>query len=158
MVPPKLTLLCARFITCVLSYATAINENGKVVGALAEDWYSYYDAVYDEYQMFFVLRDSYWNDGRKVSADDVIYAWKRILDPAFESPYASLLFPIKNARAVFEGDCSIDDLGVTDPDALVLEITFEEEPDYDAFIRNLTSIALVPLREDKAVVIDDWAE
>ena len=39
---------------------TAINENGKVVGALAENWYSYYDTVYDEYQMFFELKDSYW--------------------------------------------------------------------------------------------------
>lgn len=127
---------------------TAINENGKVVGALAEDWYSYYDTVYDEYQMFFVLRDSYWNDGRKVSADDVIYAWKRILDPAFESPYASLLFPIKNAKAVKSGAMSSDDLGIAAADDTLLCITFENDYDIDLFAEQIACTGLVPLRED----------
>ncbi len=127
---------------------TAINENGKVVGALAEDWYSYYDTVYDEYQMFFELKDSYWNDGRKVSADDIIYAWKRILDPAFESPYASLLFPIKNAKAVKSGAMSSDDLGIAASDDTLLCITFEKEYDIDLFAEQIACTGLVPLRED----------
>ncbi len=127
---------------------TAVTENGKVVGALAEDWYSYYDTVYDEYQMFFVLRDSYWNDGRKVSADDVIYAWKRILDPAFESPYASILFPIKNAKAVKTGAMTSDDLGIAAVDDTLLCITFENDYDVDLFAEQIACVGLVPLRED----------
>ena len=127
---------------------TAINENGKVVGALAEDWYSHYDAVYDEYQMYFVLRDSYWNDGRKVSADDVIYAWKRILDPAFESPYASILFPIKNAKAVKTGAMTSDDLGIAAVDDTLLCITFEVDYDIDLFAEQVACTGLAPLRED----------
>lgn len=127
---------------------TAVTENGKVVGALAEDWYSYYDTVYDEYQMFFVLRDSYWNDGRKVSADDIIYAWKRILDPAFESPYASILFPIKNAKAVKTGAMTSDDLGIAAVDDTLLCITFENDYDVDLFAEQIACVGLVPLRED----------
>ena len=127
---------------------TAINENGKVVGALAEDWYGYYDTVYGEYQMYFVLRDSYWNDGRKVSADDVIYAWKRILDPAFESPYASILYPIKNAKAVKSGAMTSDDLGIAAVDDTLLCITFEVDYDIDLFAEQIACTGLVPLRED----------
>ncbi|MGN1081236.1 MAG: hypothetical protein ACI4QV_04025, partial [Acutalibacteraceae bacterium] len=73
---------------------TEIDSSGKVDGALAKNWYGYYDKVYDEYQMYFELKDTCWNDGRKVSADQIVYAWKRILDPDFDSPYASLLYPI----------------------------------------------------------------
>ncbi len=127
---------------------TTINSNGKVVGALAEDWYSYYDEVYEEYQMFFVLKDSYWNDGRKVSADDIIYAWKRILDPAFESPYASLLYPIKNAKAVKSGLMTSDDLGIAAVDDTLLCITFEVDYDIDLFAEQIACTGLVPLRED----------
>lgn len=127
---------------------TTINSNGKVVGALAEDWYSYYDEIYEEYQMYFVLKDSYWNDGRKVSADDVVYAWKRILDPEFESPYASLLYPIKNAKAVKSGAMTSDDLGIAAVDDTLLCITFEVEYDIDLFAEQIACTGLVPLRED----------
>lgn len=135
-----------------------LDEKGNVKKDLVDSYKISNDPNSGEYKMTITLKETFWSDGIPVDAADVIFAWKQILDVENSSTAASLLFPIKNARAVFEGDCSIDDLGVTDPDALVLEITFEEEPDYDAFIRNLTSIALVPLREDVVSRNNDWAK
>ncbi len=140
---------------------TAVDENGKVVGALAEDWYYEFDNVHKEHKMFFELRsDAYWNDGRKVSADDIVYAWKRILEPGFESPYASLLFPIENAKAYKNGstEISVDDLGISAYEDELLCITFERRYDEDGndlgsydidlFAEQVSCIGLVPLRED----------
>ncbi len=136
----------------------SLSEKGKVEKALVDDYEIKEDEKSGEYTMLITLNDSSWNDGIKVSADDVVYAWKRILTLENSSSAASLLFDIKNARAVKEGDASIDDLGVYAVDKLVLQITFEGKIDYDQFLLNLTSPALAPLREDIVERNADWAK
>ena len=42
------------------------------------------------------LRETYWSNGSRVLAKDLIYAWKRLLDPAASFPAATLLYDIKN--------------------------------------------------------------
>lgn len=39
----------------------------------------------------FKLRSAHWSDGVSVKADDFVYAWQRLADPASQSPYAELL-------------------------------------------------------------------
>lgn len=126
--------------------------------ALAEKIEYVTDTKRDEYKMVITLKDTAWSDNTSVKADDFVFAWKRILDPSFKSEAASLLFAIKNARLVKSGDVSIDDLGVVAITDDQLEITFEGKPDYDAFLRNLASPALVPLRENTISVNSEfWA-
>jgi ABC-type transport system substrate-binding protein len=121
-----------------------LNAKGEVEGALAKS----YEIIEDEekglYQMEIVLRDTYWNTGDPVTAEDVLYAWERILDCGFKSQAAAMLYDIKNALAVKRGDMTISDLGIS-ADNKLLTITFEGKINYDEFLRNLTSIALVPL-------------
>ena len=126
---------------------TDIDENGKWKKALMKD-YEIKGNDEDGYYMLINLKTTKWSDGRTVQAADFVYAWKRILDPDFHSEAASLLYEIKNARAVKLGDASIDDLGVAAVDTYELQIDFEQKIDYDVFLRNLASPALVPLRED----------
>ncbi len=104
------------------------------------------------------LRESKWSDGRTVQANDFVYAWKRLLEPSFKSDAACLLFDIKNARDIKMGDKTVDDLKVSAVETYVLEIEFEHEVDIDAFLRTCASPALVPLREDKVGMGDDWAK
>lgn len=148
-----------KIVSLLFSGLFRLDENGKVKKDLVKSYKVSFDDNAQEYKMTIELNKTYWSDGTPVDAADVIYAWKRILDVENSNPAAPLLFDIKNARAVVEGDLSIDDLGVTDPDQLVLEITFEKKIDINRFILNLTSPALVPLRED---VVgrneDDWAK
>ncbi|MBQ2766544.1 MAG: peptide ABC transporter substrate-binding protein [Clostridia bacterium] len=135
-----------------------LDENGKVKKALVEKVEILENDVKSEYKMLLTLANTSWSDATYVSANDVIYAWKRILKPGFSNEACALLYDIKNARGVKEGDLSIDDLGVAAVDELILEITFEGKIDYDQFMLNLTSYALVPLREDIVSRSTDWSK
>lgn len=161
-----------QLLSLLFEPLTSIDENGKVVGALAEDWYSSYDHVYEEYAIYFELAETFWSNGNQVTADDVIYAWKRILSPATESPYASQLYCIKNAKAVKAGIKTSDDLGITAENELLLKVIFEDAKDYseeerkeygvsayvyddatfeaacDRFAETVASVHLAPVKED----------
>lgn len=138
----------AMILSLIYQPLTTINEDGKVKGALAERWYGYYDKWDDVYKMYFVLNETAWSDGIQVTAQDVAYAWKRILSPEMQSPYASLLFPIKNAIAYKSGVKTEDDLGVVAESETLLCVTFEQDYDINLFAEAVSCIALSPLREN----------
>ena len=104
------------------------------------------------------LKNTCWSDGTPISANDVVFAWKRLLEVDANYEAACLLFDIKNARAAKEGDMSIDDVGIYPEEPQMLKVTFEGPIDYNHFIRNLTSLALAPLRENVVTKSDDWAK
>ncbi|MCH5184033.1 MAG: peptide ABC transporter substrate-binding protein [Oscillospiraceae bacterium] len=119
-----------QLLTLLFEPLTRMDSDGKVKGALADDWYEEYDKVNQEYAIYFELNESQWSNGTGVTADDVIYAWKRILSPDTESPYASLLYCIKNAKAVKAGFMTSDDLGITAEDDHLLKVVFEDAKDF----------------------------
>ena len=136
-----------------------MNSDGKVEKSLVKK----YSFDKTENTMFIELRnDTYWSDGNAVTANDVVFAWQRLLDPANSFEAASLLYDIKNAKAAKEGIVSIDDIGISALNNTDVQITFEDRTiDYDSFLNKLTSFALVPLREDvlsRVVVANDWAK
>ena len=136
-----------------------MNDKGEVEKSLVKK----YKIDKEENTMLLTLRnDTYWTDGTPVSSNDVVYSWKRILDPTVAYESAVLLYDVKNARAAKEGDVpSIDDVGIQALNNTEILIEFEEGVDYDSFLRNLTSYALVPLRSDvvaRSTKITDWAK
>ena len=148
-----------RLVSLVFDNLFVLDENGKVKKSLAKDYEIFEDDNSGEYEMIITLKDgAMWTDGTAVTANDVYYAWTRILksDSNFDS--AALLYDIKNARAAKEGDVSIDDVAISALNEKQVRIMFEEPIDYDQFILNLTSYALVPLREDIVGKTDDWAK
>ncbi len=134
-----------------------LDEKGKVVPSLADSYTVEENEETGEYFMYITLANTNWSDNTPVTADDVVYSWKRVLSykNSFES--ASLLFDIKNARAYNEGEVSKDDIGLT-ADGKLVTIQFEGPTNYDQFILNLTSLALAPLRENIVEKGDDWAK
>lgn len=134
-----------------------VNENGKVKKSLVEKYVIKEDAAGNEYKMNIYLNDTCWSDGTYVSANDVVYAWKRVLDVESSYDAAALLYDIKNARSVKEGDMSIDDLCIYAEGERMISVEFEGPINYDQFILNLSSIALAPLRED-ITAKPDWAK
>ena len=140
---------------------TTINGSGKLSAGIAYEWGYFYDSVYNEDKMYFQMYETGWNDGRRVSSSDFVYAWNRILAPESNSPYASLLYPIKNAKLVKMGEMTEDDLGLEAVDDTRLEITFEEgyvkdngKAVAEQFATTVANIAFAPLREDK--MNDNW--
>ncbi|MGN6517401.1 MAG: peptide ABC transporter substrate-binding protein, partial [Rhizomicrobium sp.] len=78
----------------------------------------------------FKIRDHKWSDGVPVTADDFVFSLRRILDPKTAAPYASLLYPIRNAQAVNGGKLPLAALGVRAVDARTLEMHFEYQVPY----------------------------
>lgn len=150
-----------QILSMIYEPLTTIDEDGEVQPALATEWYYDYDEIYQLHKMYFELKETKWSDNRSVSADDVIYAWRRILDPEIDSPYASLLYCIKGARDVKSGVGTIDDLGLAAVDDTLLEVTFENEYDCDLFAEQVANIHLAPAREDIVTRYEktgeDWA-
>ena len=66
-----------------------------------------------------------WSDGVPVTADDFVYAYRRILDPNTAASYAYLIYIIKNAQAVESHKLPASALGVRAVDKYTLELTLE---------------------------------
>lgn len=138
----------AQFLSLLFEGLTKINSDGKLKYALLDSYKYVNDSVKGEYKLQLTIKETKWSDASPLTADDFLFAWRRILTSDFSSPAASLLYDIKNAKAAKMGECSIDDVGLASIDTKVLEVTFTEEPDVESFLRNCASIALVPLREN----------
>ena len=141
---------------------TRLDENGKWKKAGMKNYKIDKDED-GEFIILVTLNYNRWSDGRTVQASDYVYAWKRIMEPDNACEAASLLYEVKNARAIKAGDATIDDLGVAAVDTYTLEIQFEQKVDLDQFFETTSSIALVPLREDVITRyrtddgVDQWA-
>ncbi len=135
----------------------SLDEKGKVKESLAKSYKTETDEEGNVFMYVEIKEDARWSDNQPVTADDVVFAWKRILNPNNSYSSAALLFDIKNARAYNEAEVSKDDVGLT-ADGKHLTIEFEKEHNIDQFLLNLTSLALAPLREDIASKNADWAK
>lgn len=103
----------------------------------------------------FRLRGAKWSDGRVVKADDFVYAWRRLADPASGSPYASVLSVVAGYDEVrATGDTSLLQVSARNDSTLEVVLT----GDYDWFLTDVcTSPATSPLREDVVARLRDAA-
>ncbi len=150
----------AQFFSLIYSGLTRINSKGEVEGVIADKWYGEYSERDGAYKLYFELNETFWSDGSRVSADDFVFAWKRILSPDFESPYASMLYPIMNAQEVKSGNMTGDDLKIAALDWDLLEIMIDTECttvsgdekngefDVNLFAEIVSAPAFSPLKED----------
>ena len=147
-----------KIINLIFEGLMQIDERGNVKNALASSYSIYEDKKTGETVMRIKLKNTYWSDGSLVQANDLVYAWKRILEPEFATEAASLLFAIKGAKQAKTGEVGIDDIGLCSISKDVLEIRFEDGVDTNEFLYNLASPALVPLRENKISQYQDtWS-
>ena len=135
-----------------------LDSKGVIQNALVDTYEYIEDTKNNEYKMVIMLKDTCWSNKDPITTDNVMYTWKRLLNPKNSFEAASLLYDIKNARAVKEGDVTIDDLGVEANSDKMLTITFEGAIDVDAFLLNLTSVATAPLPESHIEKDADWAK
>jgi len=96
------------------------DENFQPTPGAAESWTVSPDGlVYT-----FKLRPGLvWSDGVPLTADDAVFALRRLVTPATLSPSAFLAFKIKNAAGIQAGKLSPDQLGVRAVDARTVEMT-----------------------------------
>ncbi len=95
----------------------------------------------------FTLRSTArWSDGEKVTADDFVYAWQRLADPATDSPNHALMSVVAGYDEVREtGDKT--KLQVSAKDESTFVVTLSVPCAY--FIEGIcTAVATMPLRRD----------
>ncbi len=127
----------------------------NVVPDVAHSW-----EVLDEGRryVFHLREDRVWGDGRPVTADDFVYAWRRALHPKRKAPSADLLFAIEGARAYHAGE--LDDpgrVGVRALDERTLLVELDEPCSY--FLHILAHMVARPLpREVVEAHGDEWTK
>ncbi len=95
-------------------------KTSRAIPGLAERW----EISPDGCTYIFHLRTNLvWSTGEPITADDVVYSWRRALNPVTASEYAGLLFFVKNAENFTNG--KIEDparVGVQALDPLTVRI------------------------------------
>ncbi len=135
-----------------------LDENGKIKKSLVESYEIVEKPETQEYYIEFTLNEAYWSVKDQLTAEHVVFAWKRLVDFRNNFDAASLLFDVKNARAIKEGDIPVDDLGVEAVESMVVKVSFDAPIDYDQFLLNLTSVATAPLLDRYVSSNPDWAK
>ncbi len=89
-----------------------VDQEGQLAPGQAETWETSEDGL----TWTFHLRDGLkWSDGSDLTANDFVYAWKRICDPEVAAPYAeTVCSPIAGYEEAIGGN--IDALQVSAPD------------------------------------------
>lgn len=153
----------AKMIGLLFEGLMVINEDGKLEKGLlkkyeytVDDMLTPDDPSDDTYTMIIDIRESSWSDGIKVSADDFVFAWKRVLDPSFDGEAASMLYDIKGAIEHKTQMASKDDIGLSADDDRIT-VTFRHNIDPEEFLRKTASPALVPLRSQVVSRYYNWS-
>ena len=117
-----------------------INDKGEIVCGVAES-YKKDDLTYT----FNLRKDAAWSDGEKITANDFVFALRRAVSPEVNSPFATRLFAIKGAEAIYNGKADASILGVNAVSDYELVITLSKE-DVN-FEKTLTSSVAMPCNE-----------
>lgn len=131
------------------------DAKAKPIPGVAES----YETSEDGLTWTFKLReDAKWSDGEPVTAEDFVFAFKRLMDPKTAAQYAYLQYPIKNAAAINTGKIDdLDQLGVKAVDDKTLEITLEQPvPYYPSLLTHYTAYPVPKHLIDK--VGDEWVQ
>ena len=105
----------------------------------------------------FTLRDdAKWSDGQPVTANDFVYSWRRLVDPATASPYNTIIAMVKNANEIIAGELPKEELGVSAPDdhTFVVELTYN----CPYFLDICAFPNTMPLREDIVEGNTTWTD
>jgi oligopeptide transport system substrate-binding protein len=98
---------------------TTEDPGANPIPGAAESWTISEDGLVWTFRM---RRGALWSDGVPVTARDFVYSFRRQLDPATASQYASMMYDIAGAEAVNTGKAPLEALGVTAIDDETLEM------------------------------------
>jgi oligopeptide transport system substrate-binding protein len=115
------------------------DAGAKPIPGMATSWTTSADGLI----WTFKLREALWSDGVPVTADDFVFAWRRILDPKTAAFYAYFLFLLKNAQAINAGKMPPTELGARALDTRTLEINLIHPAPY--LLEMLTHVTMLPL-------------
>ena len=139
---------------------TVINDKLEAVPGAAAS----YKVSDDGLVYTFTLRDdAMWSDGQPVKAQDFVYSWQRLIDPATASDYSYMIDMVKGVADVIYADDPatvtpemVKNIGIKALDDKTVEVTLNNKCAY--FLEIAAFPACVPLRQDLIEKAgDQWA-
>ncbi len=127
-------------------------QGGQIPGS-AESW----TVSDDKLTYTFTLRDTKWSNGDPVTAQDFVFAWRRLSNPEIASEYAWYmeLMSVVNAKAVIAGEKPLEDLGVKALDSKTFQVKLETPLPY--FVSMLTHASTFPVPQKVVEKLgSDW--
>jgi len=144
----------SNIISDLFEGLVARDASGATIPGVASSWERSDDGLH---YTFHLRDDAQWSDGTPLTAEDFVYAWRRILSPELAAPYAYMLFPIANAEAVNRDDKPAGALGVEASDPHTLEVTLARPNGY--FIDMLGHASTYPVpRSAIEAYASDWTK
>ncbi|MED3624101.1 peptide ABC transporter substrate-binding protein [Neobacillus thermocopriae] len=130
---------------------TRLDENHEPQPAIAEKW----DVSEDgKTYTFHIRKEAKWSNGDEVTANDFVYAWKRLLDPNTGSPAAFLAYFIEGGEAYNMGTGSAEDVKVKAVDEKTFEVTLISPQAY--FLSVISNPCFFPINEKVAKENPEW--
>lgn len=130
---------------------TRLNEDSIADVGVAEDW----DISDDGLTYTFHLReDANWSNGDPVVAEDFVFAWTYMLDPANSSQAAFLGYFIEGAEEFNSGEGNVEDIAITAVDEKTLEVVLTAPTGF--FLDLLTNPAFFPVNHKVAEETPNW--
>ncbi|SHE97081.1 ABC transporter substrate-binding protein [Vibrio gazogenes] len=128
-----------------------VNEDGygKLLPGVADKWETKDNKTF----IFHLRKNAQWSNGDPVTADDFVYGWQRLVDPATASPYAEYLQlgNVTNAEDIVAGKKDKSTLGIKALDAHTLEVHLDKPTPY--FVKMLVHQSTFPAPRK---VIEKW--
>src|SRR5690606_11847141 len=114
--------------------------NGDLIPGVAESW----DISEDRLRYTFHIRkDARWSNGDPVTAQDFVFSWQRLVDPATGSRYSMMLASVKNAEEIIRGELPPDALKVAALDDHTFQVDLVAVTPY--FLSMLTHSSVYPV-------------
>ncbi|MFM9281469.1 peptide ABC transporter substrate-binding protein [Paenibacillus jiagnxiensis] len=120
--------------------------------ALAESW----TVSEDGKTYIFKLREGIkWSNGEPITASDVEFSWKRLLNPATASPAAFLAYVIEGGEAFNSGQGTADDVKVKAVDDTTVEVVLGQPAPW--LLSMLSNPAFFPVPKATVEAKPTWA-
>ena len=148
---PQVASAASDVIACENLYSGLVRKNsdGEIVPDLAESW----TVSPDGKTYTFQLKDDLTYRAVKgastdyaITAEDFVFAFRRIFQPQTNSPYAVEFSALENSAAVLAGEADASTLGVSASGPLTLVFRLSEKD--DNFLSKLTLPGAMPCDEE----------
>lgn len=132
-----------ELLTAVFDGLYTLNAKGEVDPLMAES----YSVSPDGLKYTFKIREAYWSNGDRVTANDFVFSWRRLVDSATaaKNRNEAVAAGIKNANAIVNGSMKSSELGVKAADEYTLEVELEAVVPY--FLSTLIRPAFLPINQ-----------
>ena len=131
-----------RIVSSLFEGLTRRNGAGKPEPGLAERWSIRENGK--EYR-FYLREGLRWSDGSALTTEDILYSWRRVLEPASACEYAGILYCVRRAKAFHRGEIAdFDEVGLRAESPLALVVSLNQAMPYFLDICAFPTLAAVP--------------